>query len=238
VPPISKEDIMWRSAWLAILGIAALIGLTACGSFAATETGASAPGTSHGSSITMSLRTVPTIRSITVSPGRSRFRNCISGKAGDNTHSTPGALGFPNGICYAGTPGAGFPVTITNTGIAADIFVNGTNATPSDGGKPWELCNPGASPVVACNASKGTMPGFNQYVVQNFGAGVKGMNTTGLTDTPACDTVFGGKGAHGCWAVSGEPQAEGLKLTGPFRSDDSSTRWTVTITWKAVPSGG
>ena len=84
---------MWRSAWLAILGIAALIGLTACGSFAATETGASAPGTSHGSSITLSLRTVPTIRSITVSPGKSRFRNCSGGKPGDNTRSTPGALG-------------------------------------------------------------------------------------------------------------------------------------------------
>lgn len=228
---------MWRSASLATLGIAALIGLTACGSFAPTETGASAPGTSHGSSISLSLRTVPTIRSITVSPGKSRFSNCSGGKPGDNTRSTPGALGFPNGTCMVGAPGV-FPITITNTGIAADIFVNGTDAIPSDGGKPWELCNPDASPVVACNASKGTMPGFNQYVVQNFGTGVKGINTAGLTDTPACDTVFGGKGAHGCWAVSGKPQAEGLKLTGPFRSDDSSTRWTVTITWKAVPSGG
>ena len=227
---------MWRSAWLAILGILALIGLTACGSFSPTETGASAPGTSKGSSINLSLRTVPTIRSITVSPGRSRFRNCASGSTGDNTHSTPGALGFPNGICYVGTPGAVFPVTITNTGIAADIYVNGTNAIPSDNGKPWELCNLGASPVVTCNVSKGTEPGFNQYVVQNFGAGV--MNTAGLTSAPACDTVFGGTGGHGCWAVSGRTRSEGLKLVGPFRSDDSATRWTVTITWKAVPSGG
>ena len=229
---------MWRSAWLAMLGIAALIGLTACGSFGPTETGASAPGTSRGGNLTMTLRTVPTIRSITVSPGKSRFRACVSGKAGDNTHSTPGALGFPNGICYAGTPGTAFPITITNTGIAADIYVNGTDASPSDGGKPWELCNPVSSPVVACNASKGTMPGFNQYVVQNFGDGVKRMNAAGLTSTPACDPMFGGQGGHGCWAVSGQLQSEGLRLIGPFRSDDPATRWTVTITWKAVPSGG
>jgi hypothetical protein len=229
---------MWRSAWLAILGILALIGLTACGSFSATGAGASAPGASKGASIVMSLRTVPTIRSMTVSPHKSRFGDCSGGKTGDNTPSTPGALGYPNGICWKGTPGATgvFPITITNMGIAADIDVSSSNAIPSDGGTSWGLCNLGANPVVACTGSNGKAPGANQFVVQNFALNVVKMNTAGLTATPACDTEFSGNGK--CWAVEGRSQSEGLKLIGPSTSSDYvSTRWTVTITWTAFPPG-
>ncbi len=226
---------MWRSAWLAILGILALIGLTACGSFGPTETGASAPTAGHSVGIAMSLRTVPTIRSITVSPHKSKFSDCAGGFEINNTRSTPDALGFPNGICYSGTPGSVFPITITNTGIAAAIYVSGSNAIPSDGGTSWTLCNLGANPVVACSGLNGKTPGTNQYAVQNFAP--NGMNTAGLTATPTCDMQFGGGGQSHCLAGNGRLQTEGLRLIGPWSTDDSSTKWTVTVTWIPVPPG-
>ncbi len=227
---------MWRSAWLAIVGTLALLGLAACGSLNAPESGPSAPGAGHAVGIAMSLRTVPTIRSITVSPRKSKFSSCAGGLAVNNTQSTPDALGFPNGICYAGTPGSVFPITITNTGIAAAIYVSGSNAIPSDDGTSWALCNLGANPVVGCSGLHGKTPGTNQYAVQNFAPNGQ-LNTAGLTATPACDAQFGGRGEGHCWAVNGLSQTEGLRLIGPWSSDDSSTKWTVTITWIPVPLG-
>jgi hypothetical protein len=227
---------MWRSAWLAILGIPALLlGFVACGNVNAPESGPSAPTAGHGVGIAMSLRTVPTIRSITVSPRKSKFSSCAGGLAVNNTQSTSGALGFPNGICYSGTPGSAFPITITNTGIAAAIYVSGSNAIPSDGGTSWALCNLGDNPVVACSGPHGKTPGTNQYAVQNFAP--NGLHTAGLTATPTCDTQFGGGGQGHCLAGNGRSQTEGLRLIGPWSTDDSATKWTVTVTWIPVPPG-
>ena len=75
-------------------------------------------------------------------------------------------------------------------------------------------------------------PGKNQYVVQNFAPGLR-PNYTGLTNTPVCDIVFGPGGR--CWTTNGQSQREGVVLTGPATIDDSSTSWTVTITWTPVP---
>ena len=75
-------------------------------------------------------------------------------------------------------------------------------------------------------------PGKNQYVVQNFSPNRK-LNAAGLTNALACDPEFGLTG--GCWSTYGQSQREGLLLTGPAEIDDTSTSWTVTITWTPVP---
>jgi hypothetical protein len=226
---------MSRNGWLAILGVVALLLVfVAFGSFNAAKSGAAAPNAGNGAGIAMSLKTVPTIRSITVSPHKAKFSDCAGGQVNDNTQSTPDALGFPNGICYSGTPGSSYPITIRNTGIAAAIDVSGSNAIPSDGGTSWALCNLGDNPVVACSGSQGKTPGTNQYAVQNF-APNQLPNTAGLTATPTCDMQFGGGGQDHCLAGNGAFQTEGLRLIGPSSTDDSSTKWTVTVTWIPVP---
>jgi len=206
-------------------------GLAAC----ATSSGGTPAGTpGKGSSIAISLKTVPTIVSVTVSPSSASFGGCAGGSASVNTASTSTALGFPNGHCSLGIAGAhgSFPITITNSGVAADVYVNGDNAVPSDGGTQWGLCNFGTNPAKACSADSGKLPGADQYVVQNFTAG--SMNATGLTGTMTCDTQFA---AGGCSAVQGDAQSEGILLTGPASSTDQATSWTVTITWTAVSLG-
>jgi hypothetical protein len=225
----ARRPARWRGRPRAAVALIAAAGLAACSTGSTTSTPAGTPG--KGQSIAISLKVVPTVVSVTVSPSSAAFGGCTGGNGSVNTASTPGALGFPNGRCWLGTPGdhGSFPVTITNTGVAADIFVNGAPAAPSDGGTQWGLCNLGANPAAACTGPGGKMPGANQYLVQNF-AGAN-ENTDGLTDTMSCDTEFA---AGTCSALQGDSQQEGLELTGPSSTADQSTRWTVTITWTAV----
>jgi len=215
----------------AAVAILAAAGLAAC----STGGTSSMPGTPGGSSsIAISLKTVPTLVSVTVSPSTARFGGCIGGNRSVNTASTSGALGFPNGQCWLGRAGSGgsYPITITNTGVAAKIFVNGGNAVPSDGGAQWGLCNLGSSPAVSCANGSGKLPGNNQYLLQNFAAGSE--NTAGLTNNSVCDPEFA---AGSCAAVTGDAQTEGIKITGPELSSDTGTSWTVTIKWTAVSLG-
>jgi hypothetical protein len=218
---------MRRNALLALLAAGALVGLAACGSVSAPPA-----GSGKGASIAVSLKVVPTIRSVTISPAKAKFGDCHGGYAYLNTASTPGALGYPNGHCWLGSPKTSFPITITNTGIASYMYVNGANAVPSDSGTEWSLCNPGSKPAVTCTSNNGLSPGKNQYVVQNFSPNRK-LNAAGLTNTVACDPEFGL--TSGCWSTYGQSQREGLLLTGPAEIDDTSTSWTVTITWTPVP---
>jgi hypothetical protein len=220
---------MWRNGWRALLMLVALTGLAACGTL-----GAPAPAPGKSDSIAVSLKTVPTIRSVTVSPGKARFGNCTGGRPSRNTASTSKALGFPNGSCAVTgpAPAGSFPVTITNTGIASSIEVSGTNAVPKDGGTDWSLCNLGSHPAVACTDASGKEPGVNQYLLQNTTVDGR-MNAGGLTDTPTCDHEF--DSTSGCLAMQGSAQNEGIDLTGPYSSDDISTSWTVTITWTPIP---
>jgi hypothetical protein len=215
----------------AVIALGAAAGLAACSS-AAHGTPAGTPG--KGQSIAISLKVVPTIVSVTVSPSSAAFGACSGGNASVNTASTSAALGFPNGHCSLGTPGAhgSFPITITNTGVAANVYVSGGNAVPSDGGTQWGLCNFGTNPAAACSGDGGKLPGANQYVVQNFTSG--SINASGLTGSLTCDTQFA---AGQCSAVQGDAQSEGILLTGPASSSDQSTSWTVTITWTAVSLG-
>lgn len=218
---------MRRNALLAFPAAGALVGLAACGSVSSAPAGAG-----KGASIVISLHVVPTIRSVTVSPDKANFGNCAGGYANRTTASTLGELGYPNAACFLGKPQESFPITVTNTGIASHIYVNGANAVPSDAGIEWRLCNPGPKPDVACTSNNGMSPGENQYVVQNF-APNRRLNAAGLTNSLACDPEFSPVG--GCWTSFGASQREGLKLTGPLKPDDTSTSWTVTITWNAVP---
>jgi len=220
-----------RRGSLAAAALLAATGLAAC----ATTPTSSAPGTPGGSSsIAISLKTVPTLVSVSVSPSTATFGSCTGGNGSVNTASTSGALGFPDGQCWLGKAGSGgsYPITITNTGVAAKIFVNGGNAVPSDNGTQWGLCNLGSSPAVSCANGSGKLPGNNQYLLQNFAAG--GENTAGLTNTSVCDAEFA---AGSCAAVTGDAQQEGIKITGPELSSDTATSWTVTIKWTAVSLG-
>jgi hypothetical protein len=211
-------------AWGWALPLLAL-GLAGCG-YSSPPAGAG-----QSASVNLSLTTVPTIRSVTVSPAKASFGTCSGGKALNNTHSTSTKLGFPNGQCWVGSLGAAYPITITNTGIASYIDVNGASAAPSDDGTGWSLCNVGGNPFVACSGRNNNRPGTDQYLVQNFGPYRE--NHSGLTDNPRCDHEFDPNGR--CWAMQGSAQTEGIELTGPYQSTDNSTKWTVTITWTPVP---
>jgi len=219
-----------RGAIAAAAGLAALAVLAGCGT-----AGNSAQSPGKPASVTLNLHTVPTVRSVTVSSSAKRFRHCVSGNPVNNTASTASELGFPNGLCWLGQEGAGgsgsYPITITNSGIATLIDINGGNAVPADGGVQWGLCNVGANPAVGCTSKDGKLPGANQYLLQNFSPA--GQNATGLTGSPACDAMFGG--SRHCWVQQNGSQSEGLRLTGPTVSHDTSTHWQITVTWMPAP---
>jgi hypothetical protein len=197
-----------------------LAGLTACGSVGAPQQAIGRSG-----SITVSLQTVPTVRSVTISPSHATFADCTGGDGGANTRSERNKLGFPNGTCVVKTT-----ILITNSGIASDIDISGSDAEPADGLTGWSLCNTGDNGAVACTGHK-HRPGPNQYEVINFGT--FGAQRGGISDTPRCDRALGPLGS--CWATQGLVVAEGVRLVGPQWSTDTSTNWTVTITWTPVP---
>ena len=185
-----------------------------------------APAASNGASIAISLKTVPTIRSITVSPSTTSFSNCTGGDSSLDTASTSTELGYPNGHCWDGDPSGSFPIKIKYKGPPGQVFVSSSNAVPGSGGSQWSLCS-------SANACSGPhdLPGTDQYMVKNFGAGRN--SSTGLTGSPTCDHEFG---QQGCSATSGQSQTEGVELIGPHDSGNTSTSWTVTITWGAAPA--
>lgn len=213
---------------LPVAAVLAVTGLAACGSEQVP------PGAGTAEGISLNLTTVPTVRSITVTPQNARIGACSGGLARDNTESTNKELGFPDGRCWYGKPGTNgiFPITITNTGIASDIWVSGSSATPSDNGTSWGLCNIGTHPAVLCAGRLHLVPGTDQYLLRNFSPADK-PDYGGLSDDPVCDHVFGP--SHSCLAIEGMSQTEGIELIGPASSSDTSTQWTVTITWMPVP---
>jgi hypothetical protein len=212
------------TSWIVVLIVLVVIGAI----FVANR---AAPVASNGSSVAISLKVVPTIRSVTVSPGTASFSNCTGGSTGADTASTSTELGYPNGQCWEGTPGAAgsFPITITYNGPPGLVYVNGSSAIPSAGGVQWGLCNSTA----ACTGPDG-LPGVNQYMVKTFGRGSD--HSTELTGTQTCDQQFDPGGGCGS-AASGASQTEGIQLIGPESSGNTSSSWTVTITWAAAPPG-
>jgi hypothetical protein len=197
-----------------------IAGVTACGSVTGPQQAAGTSG-----SITASLQTVPTVRSVTISPSHATFVDCKGGDGGANTRSVGNKLGFPNGTCVLKST-----ILITNSGIASDIDVSGSDAEPADGMTGWSLCSTHGDAAVTCTGHR-HRPGPNQYEVINFGT--FGAERGGIADTPQCDRALGPEGS--CWATQGLVVAEGVRLVGPQWSSDTSTNWTVTITWTPVP---
>ncbi len=219
-----------RARWLlpALLTV-----ITGCG------TTTTPPGAGQAATINLSLNTVPIVRSVTISATQTTFNNCRYGDPHQNTGSQPGLLGYPNGVCWIGVlnPFGSFPIKITNMGIASDMEISGASAIPVKPGgtdNQWSLCNYGSHRAVACTGPHGR-PGTDQYVVENFGPSGR-VNVTGLTGTPVCDHEFASSGS--CLALEGAFQKEGIELTGPWMSTDTSTKWTVPITWTPVPGPG
>lgn len=209
----------WRPLALAI-SVMSLVSLSAAPALAAST------GSSTG---TITVAT-PAVYSVTVSPSTFSFGSC-----GTNLGASTGSsLGFPNGKCLYGT-GSGSVYTtgftITNTGAAGHIDVNGANAVPSDAGTPWTLCTEQST----CTNDGGLYPGANQFQV-NTEADPEGSNAYAiLSNSPACDGAFDGGTTGGCSAASGASQIEGLVMTGPESSTDTSSTFTTTLTWTAGP---
>jgi hypothetical protein len=209
-----------RSTGWTILVLMIIIGILALAGLGAS---AQSPPRREGAA----LKVVPTLRTLTVSAGAATFADCTDGKA--PFHSAATALGYPNGRCWIGKPRSNWPITI-KAGPSAYIFIQGSNAVPSDGLVQWRLCNRGPEPAVTCKGPGG-LPGKDQFIMKNFSR--FGQNPTGLTRTAVCDAEFNSGG--GCLASTGQSQQEGIKLTGPSMPDDSSTVWTIKIIWIAVP---
>jgi len=193
--------------------------------------------TGGSGSTTAHLSVLPTIRSVTVSPGSVTFGDCSGGSG--YTNSTQSVLGYPNGSCTVGAIGVNetFPITVTYTGIPGSVYVSGSDAIPADGGTDWTLCDPKGSPgQTSCSGTQG-LPGPNQYMLENSAETV--ANAGVLTITPSCDVEFDSSG--GCSAAPREFQSqaqhESLVLTGPKSWDDHSTSWTITVTWTAIGPG-
>jgi hypothetical protein len=198
----------------------ALIGLAGCGTAAAPQ------GSSNGATVTLTLHTVSDVRSAVVSPTQGTFTNCSGGSAVDHTHSTGKLLGFPDGTCSF------YPITVTNQGVPAHIEVYGSDAAAGDGKGQWTLCNRGEHPAVTCLDAHQKEPGLDQFMLANFNQAGR-TYSAGLTGNLSCDHVF--NLSRACWATHGAQQLEGIKITGPSQTTDTSTTWTMTVTWFAVP---
>jgi hypothetical protein len=228
-----KEAILGRSAILIIAGLVVI--LLIFSRHSPSGDSQPAPVTGGSGTTTAHLKVVPTIRSVTVSPGSVTFGDCSGGSG--YTNSTQSSLGYPNGSCTVGAIGVNesVPITVTYTGLPGSVYVSGSSAIPADNGTEWTLCSPPGSPSgqTPCSGTQG-MPGDNQYMVMNFSSTV--ANAGVLTTTPACDKEFDSSG--GCTAAPQEfqnqVQHEGLVLTGPSSWDDHSTSWTLTVTWTAM----
>jgi hypothetical protein len=225
---------MGRSGLIVLVAaLIALFAFTRHSSNPASASGQDPPAFGGSGSVSAHLNVVPTIRSVTVSPGSVTFGKCTGGA--DPTASQGDKLGYPNGICWVGTtgPDASFPITVTYTGLPGNVWVSSTNAAPGDSGTSWSLCNPQGKP--ACTGGQGR-PGKDQFAVSTFAPQV--ANFAVLTGTAACDNEFDAGG--GCSAnpaeFTSQTQQEGLQLTGPNTWDDHSTSWNLSITWLAEGS--
>jgi len=123
------------------------------------------------------------------------------------------SLTFPNDTCT--TPA----VTVTNTGSAGHINVHGSDAVPSDSGTHWSLLG----------GTTTSPPGPDKFA--ELTANTAGGPGTTLSNTDACDETF----TMGCTASANQSANETVGLTGPSSSSDSSSSFSTTITWTAVP---
>lgn len=178
-----------------------------------------APPPAAAGQVTASIPVVaPVVRSVNVSPVSVTYASCTKADG-----STAAGVTFPNGTCS--TPA----VTVTNSGVAANVHVQGADAVPTDNGTHWTLCNSTAS----CSGplQGGTSrPGTDQYAEQTASATF--ASGTDLSASPQCDKAFN---AGGCAATAGQASIETVRLVAPQSSSDPSTSFSTTLTWIAVP---
>jgi hypothetical protein len=193
---------------------------------------------SGGTSLTLNV--VPSALSITVSQSSETFGNCSGGLA--PTPSTSDALGFPNAECFVGQAdplddGGVVPITITNTGVASDVDVNGANAGNENGN--WALCNVGGTESAQTCSGEADTAGPDQFELQTFtdttGSELQVSPNLGLV--PQCDEAFdftGSESSAGCTATPGQVQNEGVEIFGPQSTGDPDSSYTTSVVWTAV----
>jgi hypothetical protein len=207
--------------WIAVIVVAAFLLVTVGKSAGSDPSDESSSGT-----VTINVSVIPAFRSVTVTPDTVDCTNYAGGKT---PNLSRGALGFPNGTCSVGQFGKTYPVKITYGGVQGYVYVQAGTANPSDNGNSWTPCAPKGKES-PCQDKHG-LPGENQYTIRSFGAGY--WHSQVLTGTAVCDFVF--RPVGGCYASRGNFQDEGFDLVGPAWPDDTSTSWTVGITWMAMP---
>ena len=157
--PEYRVQVRPNSGWAILVGMVA-VGVIAVAGFR------SAPESPTGSgSMTATLRVVPTMRMVIVSPVTTKFGHCYGGKHGLAVNRQGSR--FPERPCSIGSRiKRVFPIKVAN-GREAEIYVKSSAAVPADGKTEWTLCNRGSAPVVACKGPNDN-PAKDQFVVQNF----------------------------------------------------------------------
>ena len=147
--------------------------------------------------MTAHLKVVPTIRSVTVSPGSVNFHNCTQG-TGD-TASAGDQMGTPTGSAWWATPAptGSSPWRSPTPACAGDVWVSASGAAPDNGGGGWSLCVPTGKP--ACTGAS-NQPGNNQFTIMTFAQDVAYYQM--LTGDRKCDTEFSASGV--CTAAPDE----------------------------------
>lgn len=176
--------------------------------------GALPASAANSGSVAATINVGSTTLSLTVSP--SSFSYC----------SATSPLSFPNGFCYSDPS-----VTVTMGNVGGHVDVNGADAVPSGGGgTAWTLCG-GSNGAPACDGA-GSAPGLDQYsemTMLNGQVFVNGM----LANTPACDLAF--MNGNDCVAGAGQSESENFALEGPSATSSTSSSFTTSITWTALP---
>src|SRR5437773_1454432 len=188
----------------------------------ASTSGQDPPAFGGSGSVTAHLKVVPTIRSVTVSPGSVDFRNCTEG-TGD-TASAGDQMGYPNGICWVGNTGSNghFPVTVTYTGLAGNVWVSASGAVSDGNGAGWSLCDPTGKPVCTGDQRKVTATArllrLTALEARSLRAGQRGARRPNS-----------GRGGPACRPAGRRPPRCGLSQPVACRTAD------ITFAWKAMP---
>ena len=176
-----------------------------------------------GGSVSEMIYVAPQTRSVTVSPASIDMCSSVS------------PLTFPNGSC--GSPG----ITVTNGPVGGEIDVQSAPAVPSE-----VASDPGTSPPTgrcvgplrlrarapAIRVSTRRTPGQDQYEEWTDTEGTRGPY---FTSSAQCDTAFGFYPNTTCIASPEQSVVEFVAMTGPSASTDTSSTFTSSVTWTAVP---
>jgi hypothetical protein len=176
-----------------------------------------------GSTATNTATLPIAVRSLAVTPATAAFGNCTISTGGGTVTATTGLV-IPGGSCSIGTvtgPTTKNGILITNGGVPGHIDVSGGPAVPIDGGSNWALGSSAAS---------------NTYV-EKTEDDISGLVvTSAVATTPTCDGAFAARGSTpSCSAAAGQTGVEALLVEAPSSSTDSSSSFTITTTWTAVP---